>query len=188
MRSCVEKFDSVTMEPCEADCYSLGFYWDGDSGCKDTQRTFTFCINCRGPHFTCATHQPELRICAPVTCMDCKGENFHKPQCVASGKRKRVYLNAYGVTRHFGGQAEGGWWFNAGAPLASIPFEGWEDEQGVIHPVDDSHFNLLAEILRKELADVPWGNIYHSTGGVELEISLQDHMAESWPNRQPMYE
>jgi hypothetical protein len=36
----------------------------------------------------------------------------------------RLYLNVYAVTRHYGGPEEGGWWFNAGEPLASVPFEG----------------------------------------------------------------
>jgi hypothetical protein len=33
----------------------------------------------------------------------------------------RIYINAYAVTRHFGGPEEGGWWFNAGEALASVP-------------------------------------------------------------------
>lgn len=32
-----------------------------------------------------------------------------------------LYVNAYAVTRHYGGPEEGGWWFNSGSPLASIP-------------------------------------------------------------------
>ena len=32
-----------------------------------------------------------------------------------------LYVNAYAVTRHYGGPEEGGWWYNAGEPLASIP-------------------------------------------------------------------
>jgi hypothetical protein len=33
----------------------------------------------------------------------------------------RIYINAYAVSRHYGGPEEGGWWFNAGQPLASVP-------------------------------------------------------------------
>lgn len=32
-----------------------------------------------------------------------------------------IFVNAYEVTRHYGGPEEGGWWYNAGSPLASIP-------------------------------------------------------------------
>lgn len=36
---------------------------------------------------------------------------------------KRFYINAYAVTRHYGGPEEGGWWYNAGEPLASVPIQ-----------------------------------------------------------------
>jgi hypothetical protein len=32
-----------------------------------------------------------------------------------------LYINAYGVTRCYGGAEEGGWWYNHRHPLASIP-------------------------------------------------------------------
>lgn len=32
-----------------------------------------------------------------------------------------IYVNAYSVTRHYGGPEEGGWYFNHSEPLASIP-------------------------------------------------------------------
>lgn len=32
-----------------------------------------------------------------------------------------LYLNVYAVTRHYGGAEEGGWWYNTGEPLASVP-------------------------------------------------------------------
>ncbi len=32
-----------------------------------------------------------------------------------------AYVNAYAVTRHYGGPEEGGWWYNRGTPLASVP-------------------------------------------------------------------
>jgi hypothetical protein len=34
---------------------------------------------------------------------------------------KRFYVNAYAVTRNYGGPEEGGWYYNAGEPLASVP-------------------------------------------------------------------
>lgn len=32
-----------------------------------------------------------------------------------------LYVNAYAVNRSYGGPEEGGWWYNSGSPLASIP-------------------------------------------------------------------
>jgi hypothetical protein len=34
---------------------------------------------------------------------------------------RKLYVNVYLVTRHYGGPQEGGWWYDAGEPLASIP-------------------------------------------------------------------
>lgn len=34
-----------------------------------------------------------------------------------------MYLNVYAVTRHYGGPEEGGWWYNVGTPLASVPIK-----------------------------------------------------------------
>ena len=55
-----------------------------------------------------------------------------------SGVRpKRLwYVNVYSMTRHYGGPEEGGWWYNAGEPLASVPVEvgpppAWVPEAGI---------------------------------------------------------
>ena len=32
-----------------------------------------------------------------------------------------LYINVYRTTRHFGGHEEGGWYYNVGEPLASVP-------------------------------------------------------------------
>ena len=42
-----------------------------------------------------------------------------------------LYLNVYAVTRHYGGPQEGGWWFDMGEPLASVPIKA-KREKG--HP------------------------------------------------------
>ncbi len=34
---------------------------------------------------------------------------------------ERLFVNVYAVTRNYGGPEEGGWYYNAGTPLASIP-------------------------------------------------------------------
>lgn len=33
-----------------------------------------------------------------------------------------IFVNAYIVTRHYGGPEEGGWWWNQKTPIASVPF------------------------------------------------------------------
>ena len=83
-----------------------------------------------------------------------------------------TYVNAYVVTRHYGGPEEGGWYFNAGHPLASIPFPK-DTEESVI----DEKCKELEEMFAEENE----GNIYSVLGGQEVQILLEDKMAEYWP-------
>jgi hypothetical protein len=55
------------------------------------------------------------------------------------------YVNAYIVTRHYGGPEEGGWWFNAGEPLASVPVS------------DNGDPEVIREDLRVKFADLNRG-------------------------------
>jgi len=147
-----------------------------------------------------------------------------------------LYVNAYSVTRHFGGREEGGWWFNAGEPLASIPIKAkrvkghgsWcgtcddarqgkgefckkyfptdeEYEEGLdeddnerywdpmthevdhLVPVNEEEKEKFVNHLKEMLKDEEYGNIYHSTGGAEIQISVQDHPAEHWPQEAQRY-
>lgn len=87
-----------------------------------------------------------------------------------------AWVNAYEVTRHFGGREEGGWWFNAGEPLASLPIR--LDENPTPH----------VERLQELFGEVERGNIYHSTGGAELHINVELKPGARWPERKPRYE
>jgi hypothetical protein len=49
-------------------------------------------------------------------------------------KTKKLYANAYAVEREYGGAEEGGWWYNAGTPLASIPVYSEEEGKTVSFP------------------------------------------------------
>jgi len=88
-----------------------------------------------------------------------------------------IYLNVYAVTRHYGGPEEGGWWFNAGEPLASIP---------LANPTDDQ---IEAERTRLQsiFADHAEGDIYSVNGGVKICVYTEDHLAASWPTETPYY-
>lgn len=46
----------------------------------------------------------------------------------------RLYVNVYAVTRYYGGSEEGGWWYDVGEPLASVPVEGKDGEDEVACP------------------------------------------------------
>jgi hypothetical protein len=120
-----------------------------------------------------------------------------------------LYVNAYAVTRHWGGREEGGWWYNAGAPLASVPIAaetvacpGGSDgcncgyEVNGIYCADDRHLKPedSAELrrmrahLRKMFADVKEGDIYSVNGGVDLDVWVEERPAHHWPEGRPRYE
>lgn len=89
-----------------------------------------------------------------------------------------TYLNAYAVTRHYGGPEEGGWWFNAGEPLASVP---------LVNPTEDQ---IKAERARLQsvFADQAEGDIYSVNGGVQISVYPEDGPATHWPTERPHYE
>lgn len=89
-----------------------------------------------------------------------------------------TYVNAYAVTRHFGGPEEGGWWYNAGEPLASVP---------LANPTVDQIEAERAR-LKSVLADHAEGDIYSVLGGVAVEVYPQDGPAVNWPTERPHYE
>ena len=89
-----------------------------------------------------------------------------------------TYLNAYAVTRHYGGPEEGGWWFNAGEPLASVPLANPTEDQSVTE----------RDRLKAIFADHAEGDIYSVNGGVEISVCQQDGPAASWPDESPQYE
>ena len=87
-----------------------------------------------------------------------------------------TYVNAYEVTRHYGGPEEGGWWYNTGQPLASVPLNIAIDK--------DEEIKRLGEIFK----DVSEGDIYSVLGGTAVEIYTEDHVARYWPEETPRYE
>ena len=89
-----------------------------------------------------------------------------------------TYINAYAVTRHYGGPEEGGWWFNAGEPLASVP---------LTNPTDDQIEAERARLM-SVFADHAEGDIYSVNGGVQISVYPEDHTARDWPTETPHYE
>jgi hypothetical protein len=142
---------------------------------------------------------------------DCRPEGYILP-----GSTTLMYVNAYSITRHYGGPQEGGWWYNHGEPIASIPVRavskpghencyrcsqaarGEKDSEGNLITMCKWGFHLeeenpeQVEAFKKHLTDifaeVNEGNIYSVLGGSELSISLQDHPGEEFPQGRPHYE
>jgi hypothetical protein len=89
---------------------------------------------------------------------------------------RMTWVNCYFVTRHYGGPEEGGWWYNI--------TECRESEMALI---GDDADKVLAE-MQKEFGAEAYGNIYHSTGGLEVYTRIEAEMAQSEDTEKPRYE
>lgn len=148
-----------------------------------------------------------LVACEKCDCLP--PENYVKP-----GLQALMYVNAYEVTRHYGGPEEGGWWYNHLQPLASIPVlamshpyhdslcytcnqaqVGGKDMAGNLIKACKWNYHLIphedqTDRFKKHLEDifmdVQHGNIYSVLGGAELSIAVEDHPPQESSN--PHYE
>jgi hypothetical protein len=89
------------------------------------------------------------------------------------------YVNAYRVSRHYGGPEEGGWWYDSGEPLASVPLE-LDSTQETIQTVRDRLTALLGWTDSR--------NRYSVLGGDDFEIYVQSEPAAHFPDGRPHYE
>lgn len=69
------------------------------------------------------------------------------------------YVNAYRVARFYGGPEEGGWWYDGGEPLASIPIEaervkGHGDHCGQCSKAKDGNAEYCKNIPQEDLSDL----------------------------------
>lgn len=102
------------------------------------------------------------------------------------GPPRVVYVNAYAVSQLYGGPEEGGWWYDAGTPLASIPVivpDDWVGNQ------DHDDINAAKEQLK---AAIGWVSKhpgrYSVIGGDDFEIYVENEMAQPFPSERPHYE
>lgn len=143
---------------------------------------------------------------------NCPPEGYLKP-----GTETIMYVNAYAVTRHYGGPEEGGWWYNRQTPLASIPvkaivMEGHTDtcyqcdraRREVIEPdgqvakmckwgyhvvpKDMDQVQDFKQHLMDIYYEVKEGNIYSVLGGTDVRVCLEENPAEEEPKGRPQYE
>lgn len=88
------------------------------------------------------------------------------------------WVNAYAVSRNYGGPEEGGWWYDSGEPLASVPIDCDDDPE----PVKAR----LKELIGWDKH--PSQGRYSVIGGADFEIYVEDKMAQPFPERTPHYE
>ena len=119
----------------------------------------------------------------------------------------RVYVNAYEVTREYGGPEEGGWYYDAGEPMASVPVsfppfnidpyhecdpqeqcDGYETDYVDTTILPDEvvkRIDQAQQLLRRELSDL---NDARSMFTSRLVICVCRHIGKSFPVGRPRYE
>jgi hypothetical protein len=101
------------------------------------------------------------------------GEKDRSAVCVAYPQR---FANAYAVTRQFGGPEEGGWWYDEGTPLASVPVFSKEQEEET------------KKCLEERLKPMNQGDIRSVTGGVKVKVYFEDRFPRKYPRKRPVYQ
>ena len=162
--------------------------------------------------------------CEKVRCDNCgwlfdEDDNCNCPPegYIVPGSETLLYVNAYEVSRHYGGPEEGGWWYNVFNPLASIPIladviEGHDnscyscyharmnaEEGNGLKPKfckwgyqliakDDKQVEMFKVHLETCYGHMREGSIDSVLGGTDIQICVEDHPAKQSPEQRPHYE
>jgi hypothetical protein len=86
------------------------------------------------------------------------------------------FVNAYAVTRHFGGPEEGGWWFDRHEPLACVPLLPEMDE------------DTLRTLLEQGFGGLNEGDPSSVLGGTRVLVTTEEEPAAPHPRERPHYE
>lgn len=87
------------------------------------------------------------------------------------------YVNAYELSREYGGQEEGGWYFDAGTPVACIRVHNSRDAAIAAKAIHDI-WHLAVEGDREYTSVL---------GGTDIRVSLEHEEASEFPAERPMY-
>jgi len=87
------------------------------------------------------------------------------------------FVNAYTVNRIYGGPEEGGWWFDEGYPVASVPIRE-EDAAAQLE---------WEEYLKTKVSWASPHDKYSVLGHDVYEVGIEDHFARHYPETPPQY-
>lgn len=99
-----------------------------------------------------------------------EGERF----CPEHAADRRLTVNVYCITRHYGGPEEGGWWYNLRICACSVP------------AMDRNDVEAVKAFLRERFVDE--GDINSVLGGEAYDIVAEYGAAESEDTKRPHYE
>jgi hypothetical protein len=106
-----------------------------------------------------------------------KGNYTRRPvdQCGCQCHWGTYYVNVYEIDRVWGGAEEGGWWYDSGEPVASIPFdtmreaEAYRDTMRVRFPHNRSSSSV-------------------TYAGGDYQVTIERMFARPYPEERPRYE
>ena len=98
------------------------------------------------------------------------------------------YVNAYAVSRAYGGPEEGGWWYDIGVPLASVPVHVAATDA----EIEEIKHNLERVLLSQDVIaphEIEGVDRFSMCGnGDDLVICIEEETAKVYPDRRPHYE
>ncbi len=97
---------------------------------------------------------------------------------------KDRYITAYGVTRHYGGPEEGGWWYDHYKPIETVAVPKVFQRKN--KRARNRVIKMAAELNEKH-ADEAWGNRYHTTGGKAVIVCVEEVRKERETKYKPCY-
>lgn len=86
------------------------------------------------------------------------------------------YVNVYELDRHYGGPEEGGWWYDSGTLITSIPLPSKHHAE--------EHAALLRETDYRSTGNV--SSVIYRGGAYSVEVSNEP--GADFPTKRPFYE
>jgi len=131
----------------------------------EENRVILACTNCGVDISDISEEMPEGCTRSPnKLCEDCSAGRL-------------FYINVYLVSRVYGGAEEGGWWYDAGHPIASVGYFSREESEKAIEVWKETYRTMGNRIGRDSVI-----------GGPGVEAYLERKYAEPFPDKRPHYE
>ena len=92
------------------------------------------------------------------------------------GQAPTRYVNVYLVDRCYGGPEEGGWYYDAGAPIYSHKLERGERARDLVERFERRFAHLAGRYGRSSVI-----------GGPDVEVRIEREPAKAFPAVRPVY-
>lgn len=98
----------------------------------------------------------------------------------ASQQRNWWHVNVYELDRRYGGPEEGGWWYDAGDVVHSIP----------VFTLTDEEIDRLLDAMKKQYPEHtgPYEITSMAYQGGDYLVRVENSEGRSWPEERPFYE